>query len=129
MCVPVRITSLQFCLFVCEFLTPTSKYLYAYIINYYVRLLWNLYVHHRLHKSSAVDSILSQMNPVRIYNSYFFKIHFNITITFSSIFPMWFLRFEFSYTISYVGLFLSYLMCATISYHPILDYNAVIFNA
>jgi hypothetical protein len=38
------------------------------------RLFWNQKIHYRLHRSPAVDPILSQMNP---FATYFTKKHFN----------------------------------------------------
>jgi hypothetical protein len=47
-------------------------------------ILWNLSVHHRVHKGPPRVSNLSQMNPICITPYYFSKIHFNIILSYTS---------------------------------------------
>jgi hypothetical protein len=46
----------------------------------FLRLLWTLNVNYCAHNRLALDSVLSQMNPVHILASCFCKIHFNTTL-------------------------------------------------
>jgi hypothetical protein len=43
-------------------------------------LLWNSEANNRVHKSPEPVSNLSQINPVQNLSSYFFEIHFDITL-------------------------------------------------
>jgi hypothetical protein len=43
-------------------------------------LLWNPVVHHRIHKNSSVDPILSQMKPPHILAPSFLNIHSHISL-------------------------------------------------
>jgi len=59
-------------------------------------LLWNPKVHFRVQKNQPSFSILSQMNPVRIFSPYFPKIHSNIIFPLTPRSSEWFLPFRFS---------------------------------
>jgi len=43
-------------------------------------LLWNPKAHYHVRNSPPLVPILSQMNPVHTFPSYFIKIHFNIML-------------------------------------------------
>jgi len=80
-------------------------------------LLWNPNIHYHVHKNPPPISILSQMNPVYIFQSYFPNIHSDTILSFvprSSVFPP-----GFHTKILYA--FLICPMCATCLTHIILD--------
>jgi hypothetical protein len=53
------------------------------------------YRFHRVHKNPALDNILSQLTAVYTLTYYFFKIYFNIIVTFTRNFPKWSSPFRF----------------------------------
>jgi hypothetical protein len=59
------------------------------------RILWNLKVHYRIHRGTPLDPFVSKMNPVHTLTSYFFKINFNIILSFMLRSPKWSLPFKF----------------------------------
>jgi len=46
------------------------------LVKKYPAFLWNPKVHYRVYKSPPLDSVLSQLNPVRPIDSYLPKAHF-----------------------------------------------------
>jgi hypothetical protein len=68
-----------------DLLTPWCRILFAKLIvtqlvKKYPAFLWNPKVHRRVHKSSPLDPILSQPNPVRPIDPFLPKVHFNVIL-------------------------------------------------
>jgi hypothetical protein len=64
-------------------LTPWCRILFeklivTHLVKKYPTFLWNLKVHHRVHKSPPLDPILSQMNPVCPIYPCLPEVHFNV---------------------------------------------------
>jgi hypothetical protein len=54
--------------------------------------LWNLKIQYSFHKNLSLDFILSQLNVVCTLAPYFFKIHFNVILSFMCRSPFRFLN-------------------------------------
>jgi hypothetical protein len=66
-------------------LTPWCRILFeklivTQLVKKYPAFLWNLKVHHRVHKSPPLDPNLSQPNPVRPIDPCLPKVHFNVIL-------------------------------------------------
>jgi hypothetical protein len=58
-----------------------EKPIVTQLVKKYLAYLWNPKVHHRVHKSPQLDSILSQLNTVRSIDPYLPQVHFNVILT------------------------------------------------
>lgn len=58
-----------------------EKLIFTQIVEKFFRLLWKPKVRYLVHRSPPLSFVLSRINLANILISYFFKDHFNITIT------------------------------------------------
>jgi hypothetical protein len=81
------------CVCVCVYIYNSMKHSRSWETNGHSanqempRLLWNPQVHYRVHKSLPKVPILSQMDSLHSFVTYFFKINFNIILPFTYRYP------------------------------------------
>jgi len=61
-----------------------------------LRLLWNLKIHYRVHKSQSLTPVLIQMKPVNTFPPCFLKIYTDINHPYTQRSSEWSLHFRFS---------------------------------
>jgi len=60
--------------------SSSSKVNSSFTCQECTRISWNPKIHYRVHKSPSLVPILNQISSVHNLQSYFLKIHFNITL-------------------------------------------------
>jgi hypothetical protein len=82
------------------------------------RLLLNLKVHNRVHKSPQLVPILDQMNSVYIFISYLFKVHLNIILHSTPRYPLVFspkvYTIKFCISLHFLSSHASYVLSSTL---------------
>jgi len=89
----------------------------GHLVKKFPPLLWNAEIHYFIHMGPPLANILSQMNPIHTYPSYFLKICSNI-VPFKSMSSQWPLPFRISNQIILCISRFSLAFCMPCQYDP-----------